>query len=196
MFTLVGYFIKKILTAIDKCHSKHICRKVNLLGKNISLGRNLEIRGAKYISIGANTDIGDEVSITAWDSYISPSHPKYSPQIIIGENCSIGKDNHITAISSIVIGKGCLTGRWVTITDNSHGSFTESDLKIAPKQRELRSKGNVIIGDNVWIGEKATILPGVSIGTGSIIAANAVVTKDIPPYSIAAGCPAKVIRTL
>lgn len=197
MLTVIGYLIRKLLTAIDKSHSKYICRQLKMLGKNTLIGKDLELRGAKYIKIGNNTDIGDRVSITAWDSYVSNgSQTLFKPQIIIGDNCSIGRDNHITAISSIIIGNGCLTGRWVTITDNSHGTFSESELKIIPKQRKLHSKGNVVIGENVWIGEKATILPGVSIGTGAIIAANAVITKDIPPYSIAAGCPAKVIRKL
>ena len=61
-------------------------------------------------------------------------------------------------------------------------------------KRKVVSKGAVVIDDNVWIGDKVSIMPGVHIGEGSIIAANAVVTKNIPPYSIAAGVPAKVIR--
>jgi acetyltransferase-like isoleucine patch superfamily enzyme len=64
----------------------------------------------------------------------------------------------------------------------------------APIKRSLFSKGPVIIGDNVWIGDKATILPGVSIGNGAVIAANAVVTKDVPAYSVAAGNPARIIK--
>ena len=64
-----------------------------------------------------------------------------------------------------------------------------------PLKRPIVSKGPVRIGDNVWIGDKATILPNVSIGNGAIIAANAVVTKDVPPYSVAAGNPAKIIKT-
>ena len=51
-------------------------------------------------------------------------------------------------------------------------------------------------GRNVWIGDKATVLPNVTIGDGAIIAANAVVAKDVPPYSVVAGCPAKVVKTI
>ena len=54
----------------------------------------------------------------------------------------------------------------------------------------------MIIGDNVWIGDKATILPGVTIGEGAIIAANAVVTKNVPAFSVAAGNPAKIIKSV
>ena len=60
----------------------------------------------------------------------------------------------------------------------------------------MYSKGPVIIQDNVWIGEKATILPGVTIGEGAIIGANSVVTKDVPAKSLVVGCPAKIVKTL
>ena len=82
------------------------------------------------------------------------------------------------------------------ITDNSHGVSTSKMMDISPAKRLLYSKGPVIIDDNVWIGEKASIMPGVHIGECAIIAANAVVTKDIPAYSVAAGIPAKVVRTI
>ena len=66
-------------------------------------------------------------------------------------------------------------------------------MNVQPRLRQLVSKGEVIIEDNVWIGNNVCILGGVRIGMGSIIGANTVVTKDIPPYSIAAGVPAKII---
>ena len=69
-------------------------------------------------------------------------------------------------------------------------------LNIDPLRRPIISKGPVSIGKNVWIGDKATILPNVSIGDGAIIAANAVITKDVPPYSVAGGNPAKIIRVI
>lgn len=56
------------------------------------------------------------------------------------------------------------------------------------------SKGPVIIGKNVWIGDKATILPGVTIGEGAVIAANSVVSKNVPPFSVVGGIPARIIK--
>lgn len=82
----------------------------------------------------------------------------------------------------------------MTITDNSHGETDYSSLNLPPGKRPITSKGPVVIGNNVWIGDKATILPGVTIGDGSVIAANAVVTKDVPAFSVVAGNPAHVIR--
>lgn len=66
----------------------------------------------------------------------------------------------------------------------------------APLFRSLHSEGAVIIEDNVWIGEGAMIMPNVHIGKGAIVAANSVVTHNIPPYTVAGGVPAKVIKTL
>jgi len=82
----------------------------------------------------------------------------------------------------------------VLIPDNSHGkpSSTEQS-KIKPNDRPLYCKDSIIIGDNVWVGEKTVILSGVNVGDGAIIGANAVVTHDVPPYSIAVGCPAKIL---
>lgn len=62
------------------------------------------------------------------------------------------------------------------------------------KERTLINDMSVVIGDNVWLGESVTVLPGVNIGYGSIISAHSVVTKDIPPCTIAVGVPAKVIK--
>ena len=70
------------------------------------------------------------------------------------------------------------------------------ELDKEPIYRSLSAKGPVVIGDNVWIGENVCVLSGVTIGQGCVIAANAVVTKDMPPYSLVAGVPARVVRCL
>lgn len=153
--------------------------------------RNL--RGGKYISIGSGVVIGRNVSISAWDSYYNQ---KFIPEIIIGNNTSIGDDSHITAINRIVIGNNVLFGKKILITDNSHGVSKFELIDIPPNKRPLYSKGPVIIEDNVWIGEKTSILPGVHIGYGSIIAANSVVTNNVPPCCLVAGNPAKVVKNM
>ena len=117
-----------------------------------------------------------------------------NPEIIIGEHCKFGAYNHITSVNRIVIGNNVLTGKWVTITDNSHGDTDIDTLKVHPAERPLLSKGPVVIGNDVWIGDKATILPGVTIGDGTVVAANSVVTKDLPAYCVAVGNPAKIMK--
>ena len=69
-------------------------------------------------------------------------------------------------------------------------------MNLAILDREIISKGPVKIGRNVWIGDKTTILGGVSIGDGAIVAANSVVTKDVPPFCVVAGVPARIIKDL
>ena len=152
------------------------------------------IVGKRHICIGDNTIIGKHIQLTAWEKH---NGVLFNPTIRIGSNSQLGSYNHITAVNSIEIGNGVLTGKFVTISDNSHGVPGDlSDCDLSPINRMAFSKGAVIIEDNVWIGDKATILANVRIGKGSIIGANAVVTKDVPPYSIACGNPAKIIKQI
>ena len=115
----------------------------------------------------------------------------YSPTIIIGDNCWIGIRNSFAAIERIEIGKNVLFAGYVHITDHSHGyeDITQPILK-----QKLISKGPVVIEDDCWIGFGSEILSGVHIGKHSIIAAHAVVTKNVPAYSIAAGNPARIVK--
>lgn len=145
--------------------------------------------GGKHICIGENTKFHDYIYLTVW------GEPAADVVISIGRNCNFGAFNHITAINCIKIGDNCLTGKWVTISDNNHGTTELSDLRLPPSRRKVVSKGPVIIGNDVWIGEKATILGGVTIGDGAVVGANSVVTKDVPPYSVVGGNPARVIKT-
>lgn len=85
---------------------------------------------------------------------------------------------------------------FIPASDHDTGTLSTFPYKtkITSGETEALSKGNITIGDDVWIGYNATILSGVTIGQGAVIAAGAVVTSDIPPYSVAAGVPAKVIK--
>ena len=142
----------------------------------------------QHIEIGKNVTFGTDLWLTAWNI------GGRIPTIRIGNSCSFGAYNHISASSNVTIGNGLLTGKWVTITDNSHGYTDYESLQQRPTQRQIVSKGSVIIEKNVWIGDKATILPGVMIGDGVVVGANTVVSKDIPNYSVVVGNPARIIK--
>ena len=102
---------------------------------------------------------------------------------------------HIGCIESVEIGKNVLLGSKVYITDHFHGNITADDVDVPPQERTLSSKP-VRIGNNVWIGDNVTVLPGVSLGDNVIVGANAVVTHSFPANTVIAGCPAKIIKTL
>ena len=163
-------------------------------GKNSIIGRPALLQGTEAISIGANCSIKEEVYIRC---YSNLQYGGTAPEIIIGDGVGIGAFSNISCVNKIDIGNGVRIGRMVFITDNSHGlNDTISELNTPILSRKVTSKGPVIIGKNVWIGERACILPNVTIGDGAIIAANAVVTKDVPPYSVVGGCPAKVLKII
>ena len=132
--------------------------------------------------------VGDHCEIDKLDT---------QPEIKIGNGCHIGAYAHLTAICGITIGNNLLTGTNIIITDNAHGATnTLKDLQVAPQERALLSKGKVTIGNNVWLANNVCVLPGVSIGDGTIVGANSCVTHDLPAYCIAAGCPAKIIKRI
>ena len=136
----------------------------------------------KGVCIGNNTFIGPVIAYAG---------EFYAPKIIIGDKTCVGKNCSIAAINRVEIGKNVLFAGHVNITDHSHG-YEDITMPIAPQK--LISKGPIIIEDDCWLGFSCEILSGVHIGKHSIVAARAVVTKDVPPYSIVAGNPARIVK--
>lgn len=186
-------FSQWISSYLDLFFGIWIKQTLNNPKRKCRIYRHVRIVGGKNITIGDGTIIYGHCVVEAIPEL---NGTQYSPRINIGQGCAVGEYSHITAINSIEIGNGVLTGRRVLISDNNHGEFVREDLVIPPRQRRIVSKGPCIIEDNVWIGEGAIILGGVRIGESSVIAANAVVTKDVPPFSLAAGVPARTIKTI
>ena len=149
------------------------------------------IVGAECITIGERAKINRGVMLNAWPGLLTEK-----PELVIGNDCHLGARSHISAAVSIRIGDNLLTGPNVLITDNSHGSSTRELLATHPDYRPLFSKGPVVIGNNVWIGTNACIMPGVKVGDGAIVAANSVVTHDVPANSVVAGSPATVVKQM
>lgn len=125
----------------------------------------------------------------------------------LGSNVKIGSGTNINgkcflstnANSSIIIGKWCAIAHNLRIRTSNHSlDYINIQAKLQVivtgiNKHEI-SKGNVIIGNNVWIGDNVIILPGVKIGDGAVIGAGSIVTKNVEPFSIYAGSPAKFIR--
>jgi len=168
-------------------------RSFKSFGKNSLLGLNSRIIKPQFISIGNNSSVCNGVELSCSEA---PESIGKLPELIIGNNVSIGEYSHITCANKLIIGNGVLTGKKVLITDNAHGASNRTSLETQPMLRDIVSNGPVIIEDNVWVGEKASIMPNVHIGKGAIVAANAVVTKDVPAYAVVGGNPAKIIKQL
>lgn len=181
---LVELFIIKRLRSYWLHSAFANCHNTVLFG---AIGK---INGGKCITIAEKTRFGDFFYLTTW-----PERVEQRPSLTIGANCNFGAFVHITCTNDIIIGNNVLTGKWVTISDNNHGDTSEDSLKISPIKRPIVSKGPVVIENDVWIGDKATILAGVHVGKGAVIAANAVVTKDVPAYCVAVGNPARILHT-
>lgn len=204
IYQILAFFLKTIFSQksalkmrrrIDYLRSLWIKDAFKKCERNVLFQKIDFLKGAPYISIQEGTSFEKHLFLSAWDKYDSIQGQQFfNPSINIGSNCHFGAFNHITAINRIEIGNNLLTGKFVTITDNNHGDTDLKCLFIEPILRPLISKGPVKIGNNVWIGDKATILPNVTIGDGAVVAANAVVTKNVPAYSVVAGDPAKVIK--
>ena len=163
----------------------------NYLGEGVYVRNGLVVEGGQYVSVGKNSFIGKNVEITAIDNYLGE---KFTPEIKIGDGVSINSNSHITCINKIIIGNDVRAGRRVTITDNAHGKSNIDNMTIPPVKRMVYSQGSVIIEDKVWIGNDVIILPNVTIGEGSIIGANSVVTRNVPPYCVVGGNPAKILK--
>ena len=114
----------------------------------------------------------------------------HTENLILHDNIVLGENIFINAQGGVEIGSGTITGPDVMIFSVNH----IYDSEILPFAEELSLKP-VVIGENCWIGARVFICPGVSIGEGSVVAANSVVTKNFPPCSVIGGNPAKLIKT-
>lgn len=117
-----------------------------------------------------------------------PFYTDCGKNITVGKNVFINSGCHFQDQGGITIGNGVLIGHNVVLATLNHD--------FSPKKRSTLLPAPVVIGENVWIGSNATVVPGVTIGNGSIIAAGAVVTKNVPENVVVGGVPAKIIKAL
>lgn len=127
------------------------------------------------------------------NNYICQGVQFSSPEnISLGNHVWIGHNVTIDGRGGVSIGEGCILARNIEIITSNH-YFQGDDLMEVPYDKRFISKP-ITIKENVWLGIRAVILPGVTIGEGAVIGACSVVTKDVPPLAIVGGNPAKVIR--
>jgi len=160
--------------------------QLRLLGK-AKAPLSVRLRGRIRLDGGGKVVLGEGVSLNG--TVVPIELVTYeSGRIEIGEHTFINYGSSIAARDSVKIGSYCHLGHYMFVMDNN-----QHDVVMHSK---LPPSDPVVIEDNVWIGSKVVILPGVRIGSRAVIGAGSVVTKDIPPRCVAAGNPARVLRHL
>ncbi|HCQ8731873.1 sugar O-acetyltransferase [Enterococcus faecalis] len=117
-----------------------------------------------------------------------PFYTDFGKNITLGKNVFINSGTHFQDQGGIVIGDGAFIGHNVVLATINHDLF--------PKNKRKNHYAPIELKNNVWIGSNATITSGVTIGEWSVVAAGAVVTKDVPPYTVVGGVPARVLKLI
>lgn len=149
----------------------------------VSFGKDVQVLGIKNIQIGSGTCIGAR-------TWLNVCNRDDSVRMYIGARSLVGRDSMISVGGRLEIGEFCLFAPRVYISDADH----VYDNIMVPYAEQGATAGQVILEENCWLGINTSISGNLTIGRGSVIGANSVVTKDIPPFSVAVGSPAKVIK--
>lgn len=189
LWGIIAIFWRVIKTVKSKCIAAY------LGAADINLGSGCHLNGVRFMRFGKDISARSNLWLEAITRY---QEQTFSPVIVIGDRVRFSDAVHITAINRIEIGDDVLFGSGVFVSDHNHGSYTgpeHSRPEEPPALRALHSGGAVVIEGNVWIGDNVNIVGPVTIGFGAVIGANSVIRHDVPPCSIVAGAPARVIKT-
>jgi lipopolysaccharide O-acetyltransferase len=157
-------------------------------GERSYIHRPYSISGRDRVKIGKRSFILSGLQIQAITEYAGVT---YQPLIEIGDDVYIGGNAYFTAIDKIYIGDGSVLSEHVYITDEFHGMDPHAGLIMT---QPLVSKGPVIVGRGCFVGYRASIMPGVTLGDHCIVGANSTVTHSFPAYSMVGGSPARLLK--
>ena len=176
---------------LKQVRNRMLARKFGV--KKINIGPGSHLRGLSCIQMGEDLAAGQGLWLKRSHKYYEQT---FSPRIIIGNHVRISHWTHIGATNYVEIGDHVLMGSKVVVIDHNHGQYSTdpTSLEIPPSLRPLDHDGKIVIGANVWLCDGVAVLPGSIIGKGCVIAANSVVNGTIPPFTIAAGMPARLVK--
>ncbi|WP_405332246.1 Coenzyme F420 hydrogenase/dehydrogenase, beta subunit C-terminal domain [Fibrobacter sp.] len=186
--SFMGLISRLVSRVKNKLRLRYYKKILGGCSSNFSMGENIVMSNPQCVYLGEKVGVGANTYFGPVTNYMGVA---YNPKIIIGDGTWVGKNCSFAAINKVEIGKNVLFAGHVHITDHSHGY---EDVTKPMNLQRLTSKGPVIIEDDCWLGFSSEILSGVHIGKHSVVAARAVVTKDVPAFSIVAGNPARVIK--
>ena len=158
------------------------------IGKGVFVGKRAFVNNRKYLTIGERVRIGNDFEARFYDEF---ADRKYKPQLIIEDDCYIGNRFKVLSNDKVVLKKHALLASDIMITTENHGMDVKSGVKYGLQPLSNRP---VELGEYCWIGEKVVILPGVTIGKWAVVAAGAIVTRSVEPYTVVAGNPARPIK--
>ena len=181
-------------SAVRRVRDALLARQLGTRG--FHLGRTPRLLGLAHMAVGENFTAGNDLWLEAVTRFAGQV---LEPELRLGANCNLSDAVHIGCASQVTIGSGFLCGSRVLIIDHAHGSYgvgvgAGSDPCVRPNLRPLSPGGEIVIGDNVWVGDGAVILAGARIGDGAVIGANSVVNGVVPPATMAAGAPLRLLR--
>ena len=172
-------------------------------GRGVTIGRSVTLRGPGRIHLEAGVALDDYVQLATRETSSSlrvgagtllargtiiharGGTVEIGPESSLGTHCRLGTTGHLRIGRYALLAAGCFIGGEDHPVDDPSTPMVKTSVI---------SKGGVTIGDDVWMGFRATVLDGVTVGAGAVIGAHALVTDDIPPGAIAVGAPARVVR--
>lgn len=184
-----SYFIKRLQHRFERAFAEHFLRpQLDALGDHYRIMKpwNLKLYGPNIrfgdcVHVVTTTDRPVGLSVWEYDTRVGAIH--------VGDYCLLCPGVRLDSASGIHLGRGCMLAAGAYLTDADWHDLYD-------RTRPIGSTRAIILDDNVWVGDGATICKGVHVGENAIIAAGAVVTRDVPPNVVVAGNPARQVKTL
>lgn len=173
------------LSFLFSLYTKWVTRKFKKIGKDCNIRPILNLNNAE------NIEFGDDVSLGIFCWVGTNNSLKSQPKLKIRSHVHIGAYSMIIAANKIIVGNNVVMSERVTVLDHFHGY---EDINKPVIDQPIVSKGQIEIEDDCFIGINSVILGNIKIGKHVVVGANSVITHDVPPYSVVAGSPAKIIK--
>lgn len=174
------------------CVRQYLLGRFGHAGRGVALGARVRVHGAGRIHIEDGVVIADDVTLRAQTAYPWTSPPQaFAPEMVLKRGCFINAYTQIACARRVVVGADTMIAEGCFIADNNHGY---ADPGRSPKAQPLDLPGEVVIGDDCWIGAHVCVVGNVHLGRHCVVGAHSVVTGDLPEFCVAVGAPARIVK--